>query len=128
MIRELRAIPGRSPRELTKVHRDVARQVVPLVVRAYARHFTSRTGRHVRMIRALASQKRASIAAGGARFPEFHGMEWGSKSGRFPQFGPRAKGGRFLFPTVREEVPERVIDGYEVALDGLLKRAFPERL
>lgn len=128
---ELRRIEPGMQREIQKVNKSAVKKIVPIVHRAYRGQYRT-SGRSLRGIRATASQRRASITIGGARFPYLIGQEFGSN--KWPQFrpwtGPAPGGGvgsrgRFLYPTMRDDVPASVMEDYLDAFDKLFRRAFP---
>lgn len=71
-------------------------------------------------IRALAAQTRATVAGGSAGVPWFGGWEFGS-SGAYPQFPPKVKGGRNLYPALARTRDE-VIAVYTRELDQVIER------
>lgn len=137
IVRDLRAVYPELPKIIRQNNRKFAQRIVPLVRQRfeayYPRPWSDRasTGDSASTIRATAGATRASIAIGGPKAPDMAGKEFGSD--RFQQFapwtgpGPGGKGsrGRFLYPTIRAEVPG-LVDEYYESLMETLGRAFPE--
>ncbi len=138
---ELRRAGDGAEKGLQRENKRFAEALVPEVQRAYQSYYprpTSRPrrrrrgGRTVEAIRARATQTSASIVIGGARYPHMLGQEFGSE--KFRQFAPwtgpspsgRGSAGRFLFPTMRERVPDH-IERYGDAVMAAYRGAFPDR-
>lgn len=145
-LKELRAqlkrVDADLPKQMQRENKAFAQRVVPKVQSAYTAAYPkanskSRPNRRrkntVNAIRAVATQTSSGVRIGGARYPHMVGQEFGSY--KFKQFAPwtgpgpggRGSRGRFLYPTVRGEVP-RVIQRYRSeVMDPLFARAFPNR-
>lgn len=113
---------GRSVRPvLLGFARRVQSRVIALYAVLYPNSFRSIAG-----IKATATQRQATIVLDGATFPALLGREFGSA--RFKQFpawrGNGQDAGYFLFPTLREELPE-MLDDLQDAIDELAAKAFP---
>lgn len=138
LIRDLRALDdGVLGREVREVNLSFARRIVPLVQSRFTAFYPTISGQGVGSIRATAGVDRASVqfatpgmysGLNGWKVP--FGMEFGSFRRRqfFPWTGPSPSGagsaGRFLYPVLREEVPD-LMDEYVDAIDQVLSRAFP---
>jgi hypothetical protein len=127
----LRGVDKDLPKALQRANKKFAQSVTPRVQAAYLRYFDRRSGAAFGSIRALGTQTQAQIAIGRERVPYLIGQEFGSI--RYRQFSPwtgpgpggHGSAGRFLYPTVREEVPE-LVDEYYDLLAHELRDAFPE--
>lgn len=127
LARELGRVSPDLKKELRQVNLSIAKAVAPKVQSAYSRRYQQRTGKTRSTIRALATQRGASVAFGKARTPWIGGQEFGSNQGaRKKQFPRWNKDGYFLFPTVRDAADEHFDETVE-AFDKFIKRAFPER-
>lgn len=125
---------SRANRDLGKkvgqANKALGERVVGNARSRYARHYTVRTGRTQRSIRASASQTRAQVKLGTQRTPWALGQEFGSD--RLPRFRPwtgKAPGGkgshgRFFYPAIREE-SEGIKQDYLKVLDTVVREAFP---
>lgn len=139
--RELKAIPGQWPRELTKTHRTLAREVTP-EAQKFARGYGGVTGHFASKIYGTATPNYAAI---GVRPPGAAGI-WGmkGKTGWFgaPQYDgsprgnqppwvtatwtPGGEGGPYgINDAIRHDMP-KILDRYGDLIDALYKRAFPE--
>lgn len=132
--RDLKKIDKALPKRLTRANKAFANQLVPSVRAEYQRQHTGhgkRPGRGAKSIRATATQSRARILIGRESVPYMGGQEFGSD--HYPQFrpwsgkGPGGKGskGKFLYPTVRAELPG-LVDTYQDILDAEMRGAFPK--
>lgn len=135
--RELRKIDAELPKEIKRINKFVAEQIVlPGARRRGAMPRRNVAGGQARIgakaaasIRALAQQGKAGVAMGGARFPWIPGSEWGStgrnrRARMFPQRSGVSKG-FILYPAVREKEAD-IREAYAEMLDDLLRQAFPE--
>lgn len=129
--RDLRKLSRDAPRALRRANKVVAQTVAPRVRVAYGQHYTQRTGRTRRAIRAVATQTKAGVRIGGKRRPYMVGQEFGSK--KFKQVpayvvarGGRGARGTFLYPAIRKMGPE-ITDIYWAAMDREFRKPFPER-
>lgn len=137
----LKQIEPGLQREMQRENKAFAARIVPKVQAAYSAYYpkaeTKRKSRRrkntVSQIRATATQTSSGIRIGGARYPHMIGQEFGSY--KFKQFAPwtgpgpggRGSRGRFLYPTVRAEVPN-ILKRYQLeVMDRAFARAFPER-
>lgn len=147
-LRELRnALKAVAPglqRELQRENKAFAARVVPKAQAAYNAVYpkpdskAKRSGGGKRkgtagQIRAVATQTSSGVRIGGARYRYMLGQEFGSN--KHPQFrpwtgpGPGGRGsqGRFLYPTIRAEMPNVVKRYQSEVIDKVVARAFPER-
>jgi len=131
LIRDLRALDdGALGREVRGVNLSFARRIVPMVQARYSSLYPTVDGGGAGSIRATAGVDRATVVIGGASAPYMPGQEFGSNRYRqfFPWTGKAPSGvgsvGRFLYPVLREEVPD-LMDEYVEAIDQVLSRAFP---
>ena len=137
LIRELRNIDEKLPKELGNVNYDVANYVID---RARGRTSTPLEARAARTMKAARQQRVSLIRLGGNSYPEALGAEFGAGQGvlrnttrgvmeGWNQFRPwRGSGtgaGYFLVPTIRDDTPQ-IIDMYLDLLDQLTARAFPK--
>ena len=127
--RQLRtAGDGRYSKELQRINKAAVQDIASAARRRYSSHYTSKRGKHVGSIRALASQRRAQVAIGGPKAPGALGQEFGSNS--LPQFkawrGSDSKAGYFLWPAIRSGIGQARQE-YEAELDKLLRKAFPNK-
>lgn len=139
---ELKRMEPGLQREIQRENKAFASRVVPRVQAAYSTQYpkpttkrkrTARRKGTVSQIRAVATQTSSGIRIGGARYPWMVGQEFGSN--RLKQFAPwtgpgpggRGSRGRYLYPTVRAEMPN-VLKRYQMeVIDKVAARAFPER-
>lgn len=141
---ELKRIEPGLQREMQRENKSFAARMVPQVQSAYNAIYPKPTSKKKRagggrrkgtvsQIRAVATQTSSGIRIGGARYRYMLGQEFGSN--KYPQFAPwtgpgpsgRGSRGRFLYPTVRGELPS-VVKRYQTeVIDKVVARAFPER-
>jgi len=110
------------PKELQRLNKSIAAELVPEARAAMAGHSPRAGSRAIGTIRALASGTRAQIAGGTAAVPWYMGHEWGSI--RFRQFPGKQPEGYALYPTVQRNMP-RIVEKYTRLLGELTKEAFP---
>lgn len=141
---ELKRIEPGLQREMQRENKAFAARVVPRVQAAYNAIYPKPTSQKKRagggrrkgtvsQIRAVATQTSSGIRIGGARYRYMMGQEFGSN--KYPQFrpwtgpGPGGRGsqGRFLYPTIRGEMPNVVKRYQSEVIDKVVARAFPER-
>lgn len=124
--RELRAASRAAPKVVQRENKRFAERVATTTRAEYSRQHPSMSGRGAGSIRPLATATRAQVAIGSGRAPYVLGQEFGSiRYRQFPAWrgsGPGA--GYFLYPTVREELPE-LREDYLDAVGDALERAFP---
>lgn len=137
IARALRNLDRALPRELRKTNLDAARHVAG-AAKVAATSLGGVAAEAAPSIRALATATSASVRLGDARHPYALGAEFGAHHDRarptrrgvvrgwnqFPEWtGNGRTAGRFLFPTVRGELPE-VVDLYAEMLADLADRLF----
>jgi hypothetical protein len=119
----LRKVDSSYGKRIGQINKRAGEKVARDASSRYAQHYTPRSGRAQRTIKASAAQRQAQVKIGAARAPYVVGQEFGSN--RYPQFAPgTGKQGRFLYPAVREETP-KLVDEYLKELDDVAREAFP---
>ena len=104
-LRSLRKDMRRLKRDIDKdLKKEIRSQMKPIVMDArgrYDKHYTRRSGRSRRSIRASVTKSKV-VLYGDSRRTKAHmsGQEWGSI--RSKQFGSRQAEGRFFWPAVRD--------------------------
>jgi hypothetical protein len=104
----LRQIASTLPAALREINLDVATDLVP----AARQLVRSRTGRLAASVRPLASQRAATLAAGGARIPYAPLNHWGSRRYHYPR-------NAFLWNTIQNKEP-LIVDQYAAAIGDLI--------
>jgi phage gpG-like protein len=114
VIRNLRNMDRQLPRELSKIHKEVAE---PVADRA-KRNVNSRTGRLARSIRPGGSQKAATVTAGATLRPYNYARinHWGGYPGAYP-------GNPFLTDALHAE-QQRTIKRYDRALYAFVEKVW----
>jgi hypothetical protein len=121
--RGLRRAGPEYPKRLAKVNKEAGERVARGAQSRYRNRYEQHSGRGVASIRSLAQQAGAKVRIGSARVPYMLGQEFGSN--RYRQFAPHVgRAGRFLFPTIREEMP-KLVDEYLEELDDIAREAYP---
>ena len=141
---ELKRIEPGLQREMQRENKAFAARMVPKVQAAYNAIYPKPTSKKKRagggrrkgtvsQIRAVATQTSSGIRIGGARYPHMIGQEFGSN--KYRQFAPwtgpgpggRGSRGRFLYPTIRAEMPNVLRRYRSEVMDKVFAKAFPER-
>ena len=140
----LKAVEPGLQREMQRENKAFAARIVPRAQAAYNAVYPKPTSKQKRagggrrkgavsQIRAVATQTSSGIRIGGARYRYMLGQEFGSN--KYPQFrpwtgpGPSGRGseGRYLYPTIRAEMPNVLRRYRSEVMDKVFAKAFPER-
>ncbi len=111
--RALKEMDGESQKKLRLVLNDAAE----LVVDRARRNVPVKTGGARKSIRVSSSQREARVKAGGARVPYYGFLDYGGKTGRWPNGThrrPFERDGRYLYPAYyaeRRSILERLERG-----------------
>lgn len=112
--------------ELKAANFDVANYVVQMA-KARAQGVSAQAARAAESLKASKTAARAQVLLGSGRIRFAFGAEFGSF--RYKQFpgwrGSGADAGYFLYPTIRDEVPQ-IIETYGDAIDRIAAKAFPD--
>jgi hypothetical protein len=112
--------------ELKDANYDVASHVVTLA-KARATGVSKQAARAAESLRASRTAARAQVLLGSGRIRFAFGAEFGSS--RFKQFpawrGNGTDAGYFLYPTIRDEIPE-IVETYGDAIERITAKAFPD--
>jgi len=130
--RDLKRAGDQFPKQLQQTNKHVVEKVVlPEAKRRGSQSRRNLAGgratigsKGVATIRALATQRSAAVAMGGARTPWVAGNEWGS-GGKYRQFPRKNREGHILWPVV-EELRDEIVEEYRDAVGDLAKIAFPK--
>ena len=117
---ELKAIDSKLPKEIQRAAKEAAEAVADRV-RA---DFSGRPGVAPKVapsVKALATQRSASVRVGGDAYPYAMGSTFGSV--RFKQFPPARKDGYSLFPTIKA-MRDEIVDRFADAIDDVMRRNF----
>jgi hypothetical protein len=120
--RDLRGADRATKKRLQKANKTAAEVVAEATAVSFSADHPPISGQHEAAIRALATQGRAQVVAGGDRGPGFGGFNFGRTSDepRKRQFPPKVEPDYFLYRAVEREQP-RVIEAYAEALDELTR-------
>ena len=112
--------------ELKDANYDVANYVVQMA-RARAQGVSKQAARASESLRASRTAARAQVLLGSGRIRFAFGAEFGST--RFKQFpgcrGAGSDAGYFLYPTIRDEIPD-IVETYGDAIERITRKAFPD--
>lgn len=127
-IAGLRRVNVELPKEIRDRAKAAGGRIVPDAQGYYRGHYRQRTGKHASRMRVLATLRGdVKIVAGGKKFPEMGGQEFGSDL--WPQFKPKAQNleggtGRFLWRAAVEGMDEFTADVQDALIEILRKGGF----
>ena len=127
-IKGLKAINDQLPKEIKVRAKEAGDRMIPEAQAFYRGHYEQHTGKHAARMRTLATLRGdVKIVAGGKKFPEMGGQEFGSD--KWPQFSPKApasegSSGRFLWRAAVEGLEEFTESISETLVDVMRKAGF----
>lgn len=125
MRAKLREIDRKWPKEIQKRNKKIAEFVAVATENEYSAEHPAQSGEGSDSIRALATQKSASVRIGSDAAPYVLGQNFGSNGGKNKhQFRRRNEPDYFLYTTVREYLPD-IKKEYLKGVDEVMEEAFP---
>lgn len=122
-LREVQAAFRKVDADIPKGLRDELRPVAQMIAGESAAKVPWITGTAARSITPTATQRGAGISMGGARAPYMPWLDFGGSVGRNDSVKrPVIRGGRYVYPTIEEKMPE-IVDAVEAAVVNAAKRA-----
>lgn len=122
-LAELRRAFRDLDKEAKKGLRLANKSASEIVAEAARAKVPVRTGRARASVRATATQSSASVKEGGAQAPYVPWLDYGGAVGRNKAtVRPFVKGGRIIYPAVREN-EQRVVESYDDAIHAAIRAA-----